>query len=562
MSKGRRRLRRALIIFGVLFIVSLSLVYWYKAATDIAPPQVSADMFTLQDVSLDGDSTLHLGNNFLLKNDLGLYEMYLEGDGYERGLAHGILCKDLIEFQESVFIKQLKQIIPNERYLSMLKYATLFFNRNMPHYIPTEYLEEIYGISKAHPDSFNFIGEKYDRVLNYHAAHDIGHTMQQYMLVGCTSFGAWDGYTKDGKIILGRNFDFYMGEDFARNKVVSFYKPDSGHAFASVSWPGFIGAVSGLNEAGLALTINAAAGDPPMGTKMPIALLTREILQYASNIEEALDICRRRETFVSESILLASAEDGRTVIIEKSPTQTGLYESSISRISCSNHYQSAVFSDEPNNVKNIEESDSPYRLARMNELLDQSPDLDVEHTASILRNKEGLFNRSLGYGNQKAINQLICHHSVIIKPEERKIWVSAPPYNLGKYVCYDLNLIFANPTAVLKQKHYYSDEFSIPEDPFVHSESFRRMEVFRRMLPLMRFFIQHPKENQPHETFFHLFEEYNPHWYHTQELLGDYYSAQGDEQRAGRFYAQALKMEIATTGERNRIVEKLESLSK
>lgn len=562
MSKSGKRFLFISGIVVVLGIAAMSLVYWYNSVTRFEVPIVETPSFSVEDLQRHGDSIQQLNANFLLKNDVGLYEMYIEGNAYERGLAHGILSADLIKYQESVFVEQLRNIVPGEFYIKALNKAVLLFNRNMDQYIPQEYLQEMYGISKAHSDSFHFIAPNYARVLNYHAAHDIGHTMQQYMLVGCTSFGAWDGYTKDGKIILGRNFDFYMGEDFARNKVVSFYKPDSGHAFASVSWPGFIGAVSGLNEAGLALTINAAAGDPPMGTKMPIALLTREILQYASNIEEALDICRRRETFVSESILLASAEDGRTVIIEKSPTQTGLYESSISRISCSNHYQSAVFSDEPNNVKNIEESDSPYRLARMNELLDQSPDLDVEHAASILRNKEGLFNRSLGYGNQKAINQLICHHSVIIKPEERKIWVSAPPYNLGKYVCYDLNLIFANPTAVLKQKHYYSDEFSIPEDPFVHSESFRRMEVFRRMLPLMRFFIQHPKESQPHETFFHLFEEYNPHWYHTQELLGDYYSAQGDEQRAGRFYAQALKMEIATTGERNRIVEKLESLSK
>lgn len=562
MSKSGKRFLFISGIVVVLGIAAMSLVYWYNSVTRFEVPILATPSFSVEDLQRHGDSIQQLNANFLLKNDVGLYEMYIEGNAYERGLAHGILSTDLIKYQESVFVEQLRNIVPGEFYIKALNKAVLLFNRNMDQYIPQEYLQEMYGISKAHSDSFHFIAPNYARVLNYHAAHDIGHTMQQYMLVGCTSFGAWDGYTKDGKIILGRNFDFYMGEDFARNKVVSFYKPDSGHAFASVSWPGFIGAVSGLNEAGLALTINAAAGDPPMGTKMPIALLTREILQYASNIEEALDICRRRETFVSESILLASAEDGRTVIIEKSPTQTGLYESSISRISCSNHYQSAVFSDEPNNVKNIEESDSPYRLARMNELLDQSPDLDVEHTASILRNKEGLFNRSLGYGNQKAINQLICHHSVIIKPEERKIWVSAPPYNLGKYVCYDLNLIFANPTAVLKQKHYYSDEFSIPEDPFVHSESFRRMEVFRRMLPLMRFFIQHPKENQPHETFFHLFEEYNPHWYHTQELLGDYYSAQGDEQRAGRFYAQALKMEIATTVERNRIVEKLESLSK
>ena len=35
---------------------------------------------------------------------------------------------------------------------------------------------------------FDEFGSPYERQMQYHSAHDIGHVMQDYMLVGCTSF--------------------------------------------------------------------------------------------------------------------------------------------------------------------------------------------------------------------------------------------------------------------------------------------------------------------------------------------------------------------------------------
>ena len=174
--------------------------------------------------------------------------MYLKGSPYERGIANGKLAKTLIFEQEKAFIHQIRKMIPSDFYLSFLKYFIYWFNRDLDKYVPMEDKQEIYGISQSASNDFAFIGSNYQRMLNYHSAHDIGHALEQLSLVGCTSFGACGSSTEDGSLIIGRNFDFYMGDDFARNKIICFEQPDSGYAFMMVTWGSMTGAVSGMNE--------------------------------------------------------------------------------------------------------------------------------------------------------------------------------------------------------------------------------------------------------------------------------------------------------------------------
>ena len=93
-------------------------------------------------------------------------------------------------------------------------------------------------------------------------------------------------------------------------------------------------------------------------------------------------------------------------------------------------------------MENIRTSDSPYRFARLTELINENLPINVSKAASILRDHKGLQNTDLGLANEMAINQFIAHHSVIFQPEKRLMWVSTSPWQCGKYVAYDLNKIF------------------------------------------------------------------------------------------------------------------------
>jgi predicted choloylglycine hydrolase len=198
-----------------------------------------------------------IGDNYLKKNDFGIWEMYIEGEPYERGLIYGKLSKELVQRQEDIFVEQINQLVPSKFWQNILRIIIGYFNSEIPKYIPIENQQEIYGISQSFSDRYDYIAPKYMRILNYHAAHDIGHALNDYSMVGCTSFSLKGTYTVGGQMLIGRNFDFYVGDDFAKEKLVLFVSPSEGYKFVSYSWAGFTGVASGLNEQGLSVSINA-----------------------------------------------------------------------------------------------------------------------------------------------------------------------------------------------------------------------------------------------------------------------------------------------------------------
>lgn len=558
MHKGIRKAIKYTGISLLLLIVVLAagISYLYFSA-DMKTPQYDR-MLTDTVRYKDTLDTRYYAGCCLRHSDSGLWEMFISGNDILRGEAIGKLSPDLLYHQEKVFVDQIREIVPSERYLKFLRFFIVLFNRNLGENIPEEYRNEIYGISQSCTHEYDFIGTPYERQLNYHAAHDLGHAMQDYMLVGCSSFATWGSQSADSTLLIGRNFDFYVGDAFAENKLVTFCHPDKGHNFVSIGWPGMIGVLSGMNEAGLTVTINAAKSAMPTSSATPISILTREILQYASNIEEALAIAQKRKTFVSESILIGSAHDGKAAIIEKSPEKTVLFTGNEKdRIICTNHYQSDEFSKDERNMENIRTSDSPYRFARMEELLNENQPMNPVKAASVLRNRKGLQNADLGLANEMAINQFIAHHSVIFQPEKLLIWVSTSPWQSGQYVAYDLKKIFYS--AIPTSAEVYIPELTIPADSIMQQPEFQQLLTYKKLTPLL-----HKKTKAKESVEDSLLKEYeasNPSFYYVYEVLGDYYEALRQPQLAVGYWEKALTKPIPKQQERERIQQKIKKQS-
>jgi isopenicillin-N N-acyltransferase-like protein len=552
LKKWGKRLRNFL-IFAVLFVLFLE--WWLN----IAPPEIEdTSAWELKRIEQAPDF-YSIDNNWLRKNEHGLWEAYIEGKPFERGAILGNLAQELIVQQEVYFVRQIKQIIPSESFLYLLRYLVGFFNRNIDEYIPLEYQQEIYGETHFCSNEFNSIGSNYERILNYHAAHDIGHALKDYAVVGCTSFSTWKEDSTENNLILGRNFDFYVGEDFAKDKIILFINPEEGYKLATITWGGFLGVVSGMNEKGLTVTLNAAKSGLPSSAKTPISIVARKILQYAKNIDEAFEIAKQHETFVSESLMIGSAEDGYTAIIEKSVNKIALHRSDSTSIICSNHYQSDSFKTDIDNQENINTSASNYRQIRTNNLMNENPNLDYLDVAKILRDKQGHQGKEIGFGNEKALNQLLGHHSVIFMPKKRLMWVSTAPYQLGEFVAYDLNQVFNLKTI---PKHSLGiDSLLIPEDSFATSSEFQDYVAFRQLKKELTSLAKNGSDYTEADLAKAVqIIQLNPDYYHAYELAGNFYKAKGLYPKAIAAYKKALSKEVATKTEQAAIEQHLSDL--
>lgn len=558
-EKPAYRKKRFLIPAAALLAI-LILVAWYNLETSVRPPATGNDLPVSLTVSRPDTGLYTCSGSWLRHSTSGLWEMYLQGEPFELGVINGKLTKALIGEQEEAFIARIREMIPSPSYLKFLKYFIYWFNRDLEEYVTDEYKQEIYGISLSASDRFDFIGSSYQRMMNYHSAHDIGHALQDLALVGCTSFGVWDSISRDGSLLIGRNFDFYMGDDFAKNKIVCFVRPDSGYPFVTVTWAGMIGAVSGMNLQGLTVTINAAKSEIPLSARTPISLVAREILQYASNIREATDIAAKRETFVSESILVGSAADGEAVIIEKAPYKTDIIRSATGRIICTNHFQGEGFREDELNRKAMLESPSVPRYRRMEELIREHSPVGIEDAAAILRDMKGLHGAEIGMGNERAVNQLIAHHSVIFHPGSRRIWISAGPWQSGSYICYDLNKIFHTFANLQQQADLEDAALNLPADPFLESTDYVKFLQYKTRRDTVQKWLKAGEPVPQSRSFQDEFIALNPAYYESHALAGDLAALDGDYLLAADRYREALRCSIPSLGQREEIIRKLSSI--
>ncbi|MFS4493054.1 C45 family autoproteolytic acyltransferase/hydolase [Maribacter sp. 2308TA10-17] len=523
-------------------------------------PDVTKYDVTLPERTKISDSTYSIGNNFLTKNEQGLWEMHVKGNPMELGLYQGALSQELFNQQEAVFLKKIDELVPSKGYQNILRKFLAWFNRKVYLHIDEQYKTEIYGISQYASPNYDYIAEEYPRVLYFHGAHDIGHALQDLALVGCSSFASWGENTKDGKLLIGRNFDFYAGDDFAKNKIIAFIEPEDGHKFMSVTWGGMIGVVSGMNDQGLTVTINAGKSQFPLVAKTPVSLVTREILQYASTIEEAIAIAKKREVFVSESIFVGSAKDKKAAVIEVSPKNFGVYEvpNSSNQLICSNHFQSAAYADDEKNQNHILESHSQYRYERMEELLEETEKVTPKKVVDILRNREGLEEDKIGYGNEKALNQMLAHHGIVFQPEDLLVWVSGSPYQMGEFVAYDLNEVFKDGTK--GNNSVAKAELNIAKDPFLQTEAYQNYERYRSLRDEIQKAIS--EETHLEQELLSEFTTLNPNFWEAHYLVGKYNLDKGYDLLALRAFVEAETKEITTLPDREAIEKHIKKLKR
>jgi len=67
----------------------------------------------------------------------------------------------------------------------------------------------------------------------------------------------------------------------------------------------------------------------------------------------------------------------------------------------------------------------------------------------------------------------------VFQPSKRLVWVSASPYQLGEFVCYDLNTVFKNRKVNDTIVSLEDETRNIAKDPFLETVAYQNYEQFR-----------------------------------------------------------------------------------
>lgn len=159
----------------------------------------------------------------------------------------------------------------------------------MEKHIRPEHLAELAAMAKA-------AGIDGQRLLTANVALD---TLCTVLVTGA------DG---TGPVRVARNMDFFPAEFLGPASVVVVRRPPGKHAFAAVSWPGYGGVISGMNDAGVVACILQNLGsDQTVRDGTPIAFRAREILETAGNLEQAAAAFAAAPLASSHFVMLADS---------------------------------------------------------------------------------------------------------------------------------------------------------------------------------------------------------------------------------------------------------------
>lgn len=169
-----------------------------------------------------------------------------------------------------------------------------------------------------------FIDERYLREMDAMAKAAGLHPQEARLsnffpeLFHCSGFALHGSATTGGRMFHGRVLDYLRGLGLEQNAVVMVIQPDEGNAWVNVSYAGFIGSVTAMNEKHLAIGEMGGRGEGNWDGK-PMAQLMREVMEQADTIDEAVEIMRKGPRTCEYYYVISDAKTMRSVGIKATP---------------------------------------------------------------------------------------------------------------------------------------------------------------------------------------------------------------------------------------------------
>lgn len=137
-------------------------------------------------------------------------------------------------------------------------------------------------------------------------------------LFHCSGFALHGSATLDGRIYHGRILDYIRGAGLEDNAVVVVCRPEGGNAWVNLTYAGFVGSVTAMNEKKLAIGEMGGRGEGHWDGK-PMAQLVREVMEQCDTIDEAVELMRKGPRTCEYYYVISDAKSGRAVGIKATP---------------------------------------------------------------------------------------------------------------------------------------------------------------------------------------------------------------------------------------------------
>jgi hypothetical protein len=152
--------------------------------------------------------------------------------------------------------------------------------------------------------------------------------------------------TSKRKVTLLRNLDWnwsVLGSETIL--VVRNAKPGQQET-AIVTWPGYIGALSGMNSSGVALAACSQGSISMPG--LPASLLFRHALEKASSAQEAIKAIKDEKSASSMNVVIAGQDDVARIELHQEAQSINNFKKDINRL-----FDSQILYEFGRNIKNI-----------------------------------------------------------------------------------------------------------------------------------------------------------------------------------------------------------------
>ena len=200
--------------------------------------------------------------------------LFLEGSPEQMGQAQGQLLKSDIQAMEKIImvVGAAYTLKKKDNFFSRMKEI---MRRTEP-FVPERFMKECDAMSKAAG-----LSKESGRYINYFPE-----------LFHCSGVAVCRSATIDGQVIHARVLDYMSKIGLQKHAAVMVFMPKKYNNWVSISYAGFIGTVTAMNEKGLAM---GEMGGKGLGKwdGLPMSFMMRRVMEECATVEEAVSLMKK-----------------------------------------------------------------------------------------------------------------------------------------------------------------------------------------------------------------------------------------------------------------------------